>query len=74
MYALHIKGKIENIPLPDNSVDVIISNCAINLSGDKDSVFHSSNPFSRTYGHRLFLSSRLPPAIAAIGRLDVDLG
>src|ERR1700722_11606173 len=32
------KGEIENIPLPDNSVDVIISNCVINLSGDKDRV------------------------------------
>ena len=32
-----LKGEIENIPLPDNSVDVIISNCVINLSGDKDS-------------------------------------
>src|SRR6202171_1298484 len=31
-----LKGEIENIPLPDNSVDVIISNCVINLSGDKD--------------------------------------
>jgi arsenite methyltransferase len=33
-----LKGEIENIPLPDNSVDVIISNCVINLSGDKDLV------------------------------------
>jgi arsenite methyltransferase len=33
-----LKGEIESIPLPDNSVDVIISNCVINLSGDKDSV------------------------------------
>jgi SAM-dependent methyltransferase len=32
------KGEIENIPLPDNSVDVIISNCVINLSADKDRV------------------------------------
>jgi ubiquinone/menaquinone biosynthesis C-methylase UbiE len=31
-----LKGEIENIPLPDNSVDVIVSNCVINLSGDKD--------------------------------------
>jgi arsenite methyltransferase len=30
-----LKGEIEQIPLPDNSVDVIISNCVINLSGDK---------------------------------------
>src|SRR5215470_11445508 len=33
-----LKGEIEDIPLPDNSVDVIISNCVINLSGDKDRV------------------------------------
>ena len=33
-----LKGAIENIPLPGNSVDVIISNCVINLSGDKDRV------------------------------------
>jgi ubiquinone/menaquinone biosynthesis C-methylase UbiE len=33
-----LKGEIENIPLPDNSVDVIISNCVINLSADKDKV------------------------------------
>jgi arsenite methyltransferase len=31
-----LKGQIENIPLPDNTVDVIISNCVINLSADKD--------------------------------------
>jgi SAM-dependent methyltransferase len=34
-----LRGEIENIPLPDNSVDVIISNCVINLSADKDRVF-----------------------------------
>lgn len=33
-----LKGEIENIPLPDNTVDVIISNCVINLSGNKDRV------------------------------------
>jgi len=33
-----LKGEIENIPLPANAVDVIISNCVINLSGDKDRV------------------------------------
>jgi arsenite methyltransferase len=33
-----LKGEIENIPLPDGSVDVIISNCVINLSADKDRV------------------------------------
>ena len=33
-----LKGEIEHIPLPDNSVDVIISNCVVNLSADKDRV------------------------------------
>jgi arsenite methyltransferase len=37
-----LKGEIENIPLPDNAVDVIISNCVINLSGDKDSVLREA--------------------------------
>ncbi len=37
-----LKGEIENIPLPDNSVDVIISNCVINLSGDKERVLREA--------------------------------
>ena len=37
-----LKGEIEKIPLPDNSVDVIISNCVINLSADKDRVFREA--------------------------------
>jgi len=37
-----LKGEIEHIPLPDNSVDVIISNCVINLSADKDRVLRES--------------------------------
>ena len=37
-----LKGEIENIPLPGNSVDVIISNCVINLSGDKDRVLQEA--------------------------------
>jgi arsenite methyltransferase len=37
-----LKGEIENIPLPDNAVDVIISNCVINLSGDKDRVLQEA--------------------------------
>ncbi len=40
--AEFLKGEIEHIPLPDNSVDVIISNCVINLSGDKDSVLREA--------------------------------
>src|ERR1700719_3114141 len=37
-----LKGEIENIPLPDSSVDVIISNCVINLSADKDRVLRQA--------------------------------
>jgi len=37
-----LKGEIEAIPLPDNSVDVIISNCVINLSADKDKVLREA--------------------------------
>src|SRR5882762_1690185 len=37
-----LKGEIENIPLPDGSVDVIISNCVINLSANKDRVLHEA--------------------------------
>jgi ubiquinone/menaquinone biosynthesis C-methylase UbiE len=37
-----LKGEIEHIPLPENSVDVIISNCVINLSGDKDRVIREA--------------------------------
>lgn len=37
-----LKGRIEEIPLPDRSVDVILSNCVINLSADKDRVFREA--------------------------------
>jgi arsenite methyltransferase len=37
-----LKGAIESVPLPDNSIDVIISNCVINLSGDKDRVLREA--------------------------------
>ena len=40
--AEFLKGEIEKIPLPDNSVDVVISNCVINLSGDKDRVLREA--------------------------------
>jgi len=37
-----LKGEIENIPLPDNTVDVVISNCVVNLSADKDRVLREA--------------------------------
>ncbi|MCX5781044.1 MAG: arsenite methyltransferase [Firmicutes bacterium] len=45
-----LQGHIEDIPLPDNSVDVIISNCVINLSADKDRVFAEAYRVLKTEG------------------------
>ena len=46
-----LKGEIENIALPDNTVDVIISNCVINLSGDKDRVLREALRVLKPDGH-----------------------
>ena len=46
-----LKGEIENIPLPDNSVDVVISNCVINLSADKDKVLREAFRVLKPGGH-----------------------
>jgi arsenite methyltransferase len=48
--AEFLKGEIEAIPLPDNSVDVIISNCVINLSADKDRVLSEAFRVLRPQG------------------------
>ena len=48
--AEFIKGEIEDIPLPDESVDVVISNCVINLSGDKPRVFREAARVLRAGG------------------------
>ena len=50
-----LKGEIEDIPLPDNSVDVVISNCVINLSSDKGRVLAEANRVLRP-GGRLAVS------------------
>ncbi len=64
-----LKGEIEAIPLPDNSVDVVISNCVINLSADKGQVLREAHrtltPGGRFAVSDIVFQGHIPPVLRA---------
>jgi arsenite methyltransferase len=67
-----LKGDIEHIPLPDNSVDVIISNCVINLAGDKDRVMREAFRVLRPGGRFAVSDIVVRGAVPAVIRDSVE--
>ena len=83
--AIFLKGEIEAIPLPDATIDVIISNCVVNLSADKRRVvreaFRVLKPGGRLAISDVVVRGRMPPAVrrsmelwvgCIAGALEVD--
>jgi arsenite methyltransferase len=68
-----LKGEIENIPLPENSVDVVISNCVINLSADKDRVLSEAFRVLRPGGRFAVSDVVVRGAVPADIRKNIEL-
>src|ERR1700690_3849717 len=68
-----LKGEIENIPLPDNSVDVVISNCVINLSADKGKVLREAFRVLRPGGRFAVSDVVVRGAVPAEIRRNIEL-
>jgi arsenite methyltransferase len=67
-----LKGTIEDIPLPDSSIDVIISNCVINLSGDKPRVLHEAARVLRPGGRFAVTDILADPTMDDATRRDMQ--
>jgi arsenite methyltransferase len=67
-----VKGTIEDVPLPDGSVDVIISNCVINLSGDKPAVLREAARVLRPGGRFAVTDVVADPEMDAATRSDMQ--
>jgi arsenite methyltransferase len=68
-----LKGDIQSVPLPDNSVDVVISNCVINLAPDKKKVLEEAFRVLRPGGHFAVSDVVVRGQVSASARRDMEL-